>query len=122
SFRCSPPRVSTTQLRFDTARFFTAQKRTFTASTKHPLGRTSAAFTPPPLRTTPRTPAKFLGGGTAHTVKRPEGRPPVTMGAGPNPTYAAKPSRSGLEGDRVLKWLDGIELKLPCKFDAIRFN
>ena len=30
SFRCSPPRFAATQLRFDTARFFTAQKRTST--------------------------------------------------------------------------------------------
>ena len=42
SFHCSPPRVATTQLWFDTARLFTAQKRTFTASTKHHLRRTSA--------------------------------------------------------------------------------
>jgi len=28
SFRCSPPRIAATQLRFDTARFLTAQKRT----------------------------------------------------------------------------------------------
>jgi len=31
SFRCSPPRIAATQLRFDTARLFTAQKRTSTA-------------------------------------------------------------------------------------------
>ena len=36
SFRCSPPRVATTQLRFDTARFFTAQERTSTALSPSP--------------------------------------------------------------------------------------
>ena len=44
SFRCSPPRIAATQLRFDTARFFTAQKRTSTALSHCPLRRTSAAF------------------------------------------------------------------------------
>jgi hypothetical protein len=34
--RCSPPRIAATQLRFDTAQLFTAQKRTFTVlSTRH---------------------------------------------------------------------------------------
>src|SRR5439155_697853 len=64
SFRCSPPRVSTTQLRFDTARFFTAQKRTFTASTKHPLGRTSAECPTPqrvPSHHYPRTAPRRSG-------------------------------------------------------------
>jgi hypothetical protein len=40
SFRCSPPRVATTQLRFDTARLFTAQERTLTALFSRPLRRT----------------------------------------------------------------------------------
>jgi hypothetical protein len=44
SFRCSPPRIAATQLRFDTARLFTAQKRTSTALSHCPLRRTSAAF------------------------------------------------------------------------------
>ena len=42
SFRCSPPRVATTQLRFDTARLFAAQERTSSALSQHPLRRTSA--------------------------------------------------------------------------------
>ena len=42
SFRCSPPRVTTAQLRFDTARFFTAQERTSTALSPRLLRRTSA--------------------------------------------------------------------------------
>src|ERR1035441_4319460 len=41
SFRCSPPRIAATQLRFDTARLFTAQKRTSTAISHCPLRRTS---------------------------------------------------------------------------------
>src|ERR1017187_6256596 len=44
SFRCSPPRIAATQLRFDTARLFTAQKRTSTALSHCPLRRTSADF------------------------------------------------------------------------------
>ena len=44
SFRCSPPRIAATQLRFDTARLFTAQKRTSTAPSHCPLRRTSAGF------------------------------------------------------------------------------
>ena len=74
------------------------------------------------VRENPKSAVKFPGRGSVQRLKRPEGRAPVTMGAGPNPTYAAKPSRSGLEGDRVPEWLDAIELKLLCKFDAIRFN
>jgi len=46
SFRCSPPRITATQLRFDTAQFFTAQERTSTALSPRLLRRTSAAFTP----------------------------------------------------------------------------
>ena len=42
SFRCSPPRLTATQLRFDTARFFTAQERTSTALSPRLLRRTSA--------------------------------------------------------------------------------
>lgn len=42
SFRCSPPRVATTQLRFDTARLLAAQERTSTALFSRPLRRTSA--------------------------------------------------------------------------------
>ena len=44
--RCSPRRIAGTQLRFDTARFFTAQKRTSTVLSSRLLRRTSAAFTP----------------------------------------------------------------------------
>ena len=44
SFRCSPPRIAATQLRFNTARLFTAQKRTSTAPSHCPLRRTSAGF------------------------------------------------------------------------------
>jgi hypothetical protein len=44
SFRCSPPRIAATQLRFDTARLFTAQKRTSTALSHCPLRRTSGAY------------------------------------------------------------------------------
>ena len=44
SFRCSPPRIAATQLRFDTARLFAAQKRTSTALSHCPLRRTSADF------------------------------------------------------------------------------
>jgi len=44
SFRCSPPRVTTAQLRFDTARFFTAQERTSTALSPRLLRRTSAGL------------------------------------------------------------------------------
>jgi hypothetical protein len=40
--RCSPPRIAATQLRFDTARLFTAQKRTPTVLSTRPLRRTSA--------------------------------------------------------------------------------
>ncbi len=43
SFRCSPPRIAATQLRFDTARFFTAQKRTSTVLSPRLLRRTSAS-------------------------------------------------------------------------------
>ena len=46
SFRCSPPRLAATQLRFDTARFFTAQERTFTALSPRLLRRTSAGVPP----------------------------------------------------------------------------
>ncbi len=42
SFRGSPPRLAATQLRFDTARFFTAQERTSTALFPRLLRRTSA--------------------------------------------------------------------------------
>jgi hypothetical protein len=42
SFRCSPARVATTQLRFDTARLFTAQGRTSTALSQRLPRRTSA--------------------------------------------------------------------------------
>lgn len=40
SFRCSPRRLAGTQLRFDTARCFTAQKQTFTAPSSCLLRRT----------------------------------------------------------------------------------
>src|ERR1022692_605397 len=40
SFRCSPPRIAATQLRFDTARLFTAQERTSTALSQCPPRRT----------------------------------------------------------------------------------
>jgi hypothetical protein len=40
--RCSPPRITATQLRFDTARLFTAQKRTPTVLSPRLLRRTSA--------------------------------------------------------------------------------
>ena len=43
SFRCSPPRLAATQLRFDTARLFTAQEQTSTALSPRLLRRTSAA-------------------------------------------------------------------------------
>lgn len=46
SFCGSPPRVATTQLRFDTARFLIAQRRTSTALSQRLPRRTSA----PPLR------------------------------------------------------------------------
>ena len=39
--RCSPPRIAATQLRFDTARLFAAQKRTSTVLSHRPLRRTS---------------------------------------------------------------------------------
>ena len=42
SFRCSPPRIASRQLRFDTSRFFTARKRTLTALSQHHFRRTSA--------------------------------------------------------------------------------
>ena len=42
SFRCSPPRIAATQLRFDTARLFAAQERTSTAPSSRLLRRTSA--------------------------------------------------------------------------------
>ena len=42
SFPCSPPRVATTQSGFDTARFVTAQRRTFTAPSQRLPKRTSA--------------------------------------------------------------------------------
>jgi len=42
SFRCSPPRLAATQLRFDTARLFTAQERTSTAPSSRLLRRTRA--------------------------------------------------------------------------------
>ncbi len=45
SFRCSPPRVAATQLRFDASRFLTARERTRTALSQHPFRRTSSAFT-----------------------------------------------------------------------------
>ena len=38
SFRCSPPRLTATQLRFDTARFFTAQKRERVSPRKVTIG------------------------------------------------------------------------------------
>ena len=40
--RCSPPRITATQLRFDTARLFTAQKRTPTVLSPRLLRRTGA--------------------------------------------------------------------------------
>ena len=43
SFHCSPPRIAATQLRFDTARFFTARKRTSTALSSGLLRRTRDA-------------------------------------------------------------------------------
>jgi len=46
SFRGSPPRVATTQLRFDTARLFTAQGRTSTALSQRLPRRTSAGCQP----------------------------------------------------------------------------
>ena len=42
SFRCSPPRLAATQLRFDTPRLFTAGKRTLTVLSPRLLRRTSA--------------------------------------------------------------------------------
>jgi hypothetical protein len=42
SFRCSPPRVATTQLRFDTARLLTAQEQTSTALSLRTPRRTTA--------------------------------------------------------------------------------
>ena len=53
SFRCSPPRIAATQLRFDTARLFTAQKRTSTAPSSCLLRRTAPLLRrlhPPALR------------------------------------------------------------------------
>jgi hypothetical protein len=44
SFRCSPPRIAATQLRFDTARFFTAQKRTSTAPSSCLFRRTPSSL------------------------------------------------------------------------------
>ena len=41
SFRCSPPRIAATQLRFDSIRLFTASKRTSTALFPGLLRRTS---------------------------------------------------------------------------------
>src|SRR5580692_1973871 len=49
SFRCSPPRIAATQLRFDTARFFTAQERTLTAPSSCLLRRTAAGILPADL-------------------------------------------------------------------------
>ena len=46
SFRCSPPRVATTQFRFHTARFFTAQEQTSTALSQRLPRRTSAGLRP----------------------------------------------------------------------------
>lgn len=43
SLRCSPPRVATTQLRFDTARLFPARERTLTALSPRLLRRTSTS-------------------------------------------------------------------------------
>ena len=50
SFRCSPPRLAATQLRFDTPRLFAAGKRTSTVRSARHLRRTGsarAASTPP---------------------------------------------------------------------------
>jgi hypothetical protein len=57
SFRCSPPRIAATQLRFDTARLFAAQKRTSTALSHCPLRRTSADFSRLSVNNTPGVPA-----------------------------------------------------------------
>jgi hypothetical protein len=46
SFRCSPPRIAASQLRFDTARLFAAQKRTSTALSSCLLRRTSSRQNP----------------------------------------------------------------------------
>ena len=46
SLRCSPPRITATQLRFNTPRLFAAGERTFTAPTQHHLRRTSAGVSP----------------------------------------------------------------------------
>ena len=46
SFRCPRPRITPTQLRFDTARLLAAQERTSTALFSRPLRRTSAGFQP----------------------------------------------------------------------------
>ena len=42
SFRCSPPRLTATRLRFDTSRLFAARERTLTVLFPRPLRRTSA--------------------------------------------------------------------------------
>jgi len=46
SFRCSPPRLTATQLRFDTSRLFAARKRTLTVLSLLPLRRTRTGILP----------------------------------------------------------------------------
>ncbi len=66
SFRCSPPRLAATQFRFDTARLFTAQRRTSTAlSQRHPR-RTSA----PALACGRRRPAVGTRRAIARRIRR----------------------------------------------------
>jgi hypothetical protein len=77
SFRCSPPRLTATQLRFDTARFFTAQERTFTALSPRLLRRTSAEFMPLQLlKCRTLEIAQSVAG--CGTLKRYECRAPLT--------------------------------------------
>ena len=77
SFRCSPPRIAATQLRFDAARFFTAQKRTLTAPSSGLLRRTST-----------RVPRVMFGVPPSILARgKPDGNPP---GATPGSTRGTR--------------------------------
>ena len=99
SFRCSPPRIAATQLRFDTARFFTAQERTLTVLSSCLLRRTRAGASRPAEKTGPISAAPCVLHKSAEVPAFfPGGRmPPSTAGQRPAATGQCQiaPTRSG---------------------------
>jgi len=62
SLRCSPPRITATQLRLNTPRLFAAGERTLTAPTQHHLRRTTAD------RPGPQQHSRWKGSGMLQTT------------------------------------------------------